>query len=200
MSIRATYLHPKIMGSERQSLLQHQQAVTPTSIRHLTGVLVLHNSFQLGKSAQWQSQVISMVHCETPQALTAYRRPESGAASAPAARVPVSNRHLKGILVLNKRPWMVKLPDGRKVSPSEFERLAGSLRKNWKSSTHVIQVSGCTPCTPSHGIACQRENRALALCILWDHRKSYQAIRTKSRLLSVSVELWKVQQVLPEGS
>lgn len=84
----------------------------------------------------------------------ACRRPEPGAASAPAARVPVSNRHLKGVLVLNKRPWMVKLPDGRKVSPSEYERLAGSLRKNWKSSTHVIQVSSCTPHTLPRGTAC----------------------------------------------
>ena len=68
--------------------------------------------------------------------------------------MPVSNRHLKGVLVLNKRPWMVKLPDGRKVSPSEYERLAGSLRKNWKSSTHVIQVSSCTPHTLPRGTAC----------------------------------------------
>ena len=46
--------------------------------------------------------------------------------------------------MMEQNPWVVKLLDGRTVSPSEFERLAGSLRKNWKSSTSVLQAI-CTP-------------------------------------------------------
>ena len=56
-------------------------------------------------------------------------------------RINVQNKQLKGTLLLDQYPWVVKLPDGRKVSPSEFERQAGSLRKNWKSSTFIIQVT-----------------------------------------------------------
>ena len=126
----------------------------------------------------------------------ACRRPESGAASAPAARVPVSNRHLKGVLVLNKRPWMVKLPDGRKVSPSEFERLAGSLRKNWKSSTHVIQVSGHTLHTLSCGIACLQIVELHHGIFSEMHRDGHQAMQAKSCLLPVCVEFWQVKEFL----
>ena len=62
------------------------------------------------------------------------------AAGQVVPRVDVQNKHLKGLLMMDQYPWMVKLLDGRTVSPSEFERLAGSLRKNWKSSTMVLQV------------------------------------------------------------
>ena len=62
----------------------------------------------------------------------------------------VQNKQLKGTLMLDQYPWMIALPDGRKISPSEYERQAGSLRKNWKSSTYVIQVIHimCGPLSP----------------------------------------------------
>ncbi len=68
-------------------------------------------------------------------------------------RVDVQNKQLKGLLMLDQYPWMVKLLDGRQVSPSEFERLAGSLRKNWKSSTFVLQVT----CPPTQYLACHEK-------------------------------------------
>ena len=60
-------------------------------------------------------------------------------------KVNVENKGQKGLLLLDRQPWVIELPDGRQVSPSEFERLAGSLRKNWKSSTHIVQVSRTCP-------------------------------------------------------
>ena len=58
-------------------------------------------------------------------------------------QVEVQNKQLRGVLLLERYPWVVQMQDGRQVSPSEFERQAGSLRKNWKSSTYIVQVS-CT--------------------------------------------------------
>ncbi|CAL5228912.1 g12133 [Coccomyxa viridis] len=70
------------------------------------------------------------------------RKPAVPTAGQVVPRVDVQNKQLKGLLMLDQYPWMVKLLDGRTVSPSEFERLAGSLRKNWKSSTMVLQSDG----------------------------------------------------------
>ena len=72
------------------------------------------------------------------------------AAGQVVPRVDVQNKHLKGLLMMDQYPYVIRLLDGRQVSPSEFERLAGSLRKNWKSSTYVLQVL-CLSCL-RHGL------------------------------------------------
>ncbi len=85
-------------------------------------------------------------------------------------RVDVQNKQLKGLLMLDQYPWMVKLLDGRTVSPSEFERLAGSLRKNWKSSTMVLQV--IRPPFPGVWLAKDRLRIALGLKLTWGRQMS----------------------------
>ena len=85
-------------------------------------------------------------------------------------RVDVQNKQLKGLLMLDQYPWMVKLLDGRTVSPSEFERLAGSLRKNWKSSTMVLQV--IRPPFPGVWLAKDRLRISLGLNPVWRRQTS----------------------------